>query len=142
MSHHVISRHRLPRFYRVTLTVFWLTPIFILCGALVLAHGFTSALIDLRLLLPLVLMTIPALYFWQEGIDVLDDGIISRVHLPRYYSYEHLANWYFDSRPQRRVLTIWGERGKILECRAGHLTELNILLKELKERISYRGFPY
>lgn len=142
MNRHVISRHRLPRFYRLALTILWLTPIFIFCIALVLAHGLTPALFDPRFLLPLLLMTIPALYIWQEGIDVLEDGIMSRVHLPRFYPYERLNNWYFDSRPQRSVLTIWGERGKVLECRAGHLTELDILLRELKERISYRGFPH
>jgi hypothetical protein len=142
MNRNVISRHRLPRFYRLALTVLWLTPIFIFSIALVLVHGLTPALIDPRFLLPLLLMTIPALYIWHEGIDILEDGIVSRVHLPRFYPYEHLNNWYFDSRPQRRVLTIWGERGKVLECRAGHLTELNTLLKELKERINNRGFPY
>jgi hypothetical protein len=138
----VISRHRLPRKYRLALTVLWLLPVFVVIGALLIANGFSLALIDPRFILPLLLMCIPALYVWQEGVDVLEDGIVSRVHVPRFYPYERLDNWYFDNRPQRRVLTIWGERGKVLECRAGHLTDLSRLLQELKERVRYRGFPY
>ncbi|MFN8371716.1 MAG: hypothetical protein U0694_02405 [Anaerolineae bacterium] len=137
----VISRHRLPRFYRLALTVLWLLPLAMLGGALLLAHGLPP-LLDVRLLAPLLLMALPALYIWQEGVDVLDNGIRARVHLPRFYPYEHLDNWYFDSRPQRRVLTIWSARGKVLECRAGHLTDVPTLLRELKARVRYRGFPY
>lgn len=138
----VISRHRLPRFYRVSLAALWLTPIGLFIAAIVLSRGFTLALFDPRFVLPLLLLTIPARYVWQEGIDVLRDGIIARTYWPRYYAYENLEDWYLDARPNRRVLTIWNQhRAKVFESRMGHLTELPTLLKALKEHVRYRGWP-
>jgi hypothetical protein len=137
----VLSRHRLPRFYRLALTTLWLLPMGVVGGALLLAHGVTPALFDPRFLLPLGFMALPAWYVWHEGIDVLENGIVARVHLPRFYPYARLDHWYFDGRPQRRVLTIWSEHGKVLECRAGHLTEFSTLLHQLHQRVRWRGFP-
>jgi uncharacterized SAM-binding protein YcdF (DUF218 family) len=102
----IISRHRLPRFYRISLTTLWTAPIGLLVAAILIGHGFSAALFEPQLLLPLLLMCIPAVYVWQEGIDVLPGGIVRRIHWPRYYAYHQLDNWYFDHRADRRVLQI------------------------------------
>ncbi len=138
----VLSRHRLPRGYRVGLTVLWLTPLTLLTLTIIGRLGLTTALLDPRFLLPALIATIPALYIWQEGIDVLPSGIVRRVHVPRYYSNETLETWYFDARSDRRLLTVWdADNQKVVECRAGHLTDLPALLDTLRERVRYRGFP-
>jgi hypothetical protein len=138
----VVSRHRLPHGYRVGLTVLWVTPVVLLVATIVLSRGMTVALLDPRLLLPLAIMLLPALYIWQEGVDVLPNGIVSRVHRPRYYPYEQLDNWYYDSRPDRRVLTVWdAQNHKAIECRAGHLTDLPRLLAALKANLRNRNWP-
>ena len=54
--HQVISRHRLPRPYRISLTVLWLTPIVLFLLTLVFSHGLTPALFDPRLLIPFLLI--------------------------------------------------------------------------------------
>ncbi len=137
---YVISRHRLPRVYRVGLVLGWLLPVLLLSLVLVVRNG--AALLDLRLLGLLVLMTVPALYVWREGIDVLPSGIVRRVHLPRYYSYDTLANWYFDPREARRTLTVWDTKNhKVVEVRAGHLTEMPALLRALKNNVRGRNWP-
>ena len=125
----VLSRHRLPRGYRVGLAVLWLTPLTLLTLTAVLRLGLTPALLDPRFVLPALIAALPSLYVWQEGIDVLPSGIVRRVHVPRYFPNECLETWYFDARPDRRVLTVWdaGNR-KLVECRAGHLTDLPALL--------------
>lgn len=136
-----LSRHRLPKFYRVSLTVLWLMPIGIFVLALLLRWG--MELFDVRLLLLFLLMAIPAVYIWREGVDVLSSGIIRRVHIPRYYPYEALDTWYFDDRDGRRTLTLWDSHSrKILECRAGHLTEMPALLRALKLNVRWRNWPY
>jgi len=136
----IISRHRLPRGYRVGLTVGWLLPIVILGLALLLRHGAT--LLDLRVLGLLALMALPAVYIWHEGIDVLPNGIIRRVHVPRYFPYERLDNWYFDSRETRRTLTVWDVHNrKVMEVRAGHLTEMPALLQALQANVRWRNWP-
>lgn len=138
----ILSRHRLPRVYRVSLAVLWLAPIVIIVLVSVFQWGFTLALLDPRFVLPLVLMTVPALYIWHEGLDVLASGIVRRIHVPRYYSYHSLETWYFDRREERHTLTIWdAENRKIIECRAGHLTDLPDLLDALKENVRYRHWP-
>jgi lysylphosphatidylglycerol synthetase-like protein (DUF2156 family) len=138
----IISRHRLPRGYRVGLTALWLAPIVILLLTLVLRWREASAWLDIRLLLPLALMALPALYVWQEGVDILPHGIVRRVHVPRYFAFDHLDNWYYDQRPGRRVLTIWdSNQRKVLECRAAHLTDFPLLLRQLKDRVRYRHWP-
>ncbi len=139
----IISRHRLPGIYRVGLTVLWLAPIFILLLTLMLRWRESGIWLDVRLLIPLAFMGLPALYVWQEGIDILPHGIVRRVHVPRYYAFDHLDNWYFDHRPEQRVLTIWdANQRKVLECRAAHLTDFPLLLRHLKEHVRYRNWPY
>jgi hypothetical protein len=138
----VLSRHRLPRVYRVGIAGMWITPIFMLVTAILVSRGVTAALLDPRFWLPLAIMFIPALYIWHEGVDVLPSGIVSRVHWPRYYAYHQLDNWYYDSRADRRTLTVWdAQNRKVLECRAGHLTDLPKLLTALKSNLRNRNWP-
>jgi hypothetical protein len=138
----VLSRHRLPRRYRWSLAGLWFAPILILLAALVLSRGFSPALFDLRLLIPLLALTIPALYVWRQGVDVLVGGLVSREFVPRYYPYASIETWYFDKRPERRVLTVWdAENCKLMEFRAGHLTDLPLLLAALKANVRWRNWP-
>ncbi len=138
----VLSRHRLPRIYRVSLAALWLTPIVIFVLVSIFQWGFSLTLLDPRFVLPLALMAVPAIYVWHEGVDVLPSGIIRRIHLPRYYAYDSLETWYFDRRADRHILTIWDAQNcKIFECRAGHLTDLPDLLDALKTHVRYRHWP-
>jgi hypothetical protein len=132
----VLSRHRLPRLYRVGLTVMWVVPLLIFIAAMAVGRGVDGALLDPRFIAPALIMIAPALYFWHEGIDVLRDGIYRRIHLPGYYAFTEMARWQYDRREDRRVLTIWDRQGqKIVECRAGHLTDFPALLETLEERL-------
>jgi hypothetical protein len=138
----VLSRHRLPAVYRISLTGLWLAPGLLLLIVLTLRHG-GLALLDMRLLLPLALMTLPALYVWHEGVDVLPGGIVRRVHVPRYYTYQRLETWHFDDRSNRRTLTIWDAHSrKVIEVRASHLTDLPLLLHALKANVRPRHWPH
>ncbi|MEP7290695.1 MAG: hypothetical protein ABI835_02880 [Chloroflexota bacterium] len=115
----VIRRHRLPTRYRVGLTVLWMVPLGLFVAAIVSQRGLD-----------------PALYFWREGIDVLPDGIYRRMHVPQYYAFSEMTRWHYDARKERHVLTIWDEtERKIVECRAGHLTDFPALLEVLEERV-------
>lgn len=139
----VLSRHRLPKGYRYALAALWVTPAIILFSSLIIARGISPHLIDPRLLLPLMGMSLPALYIWREGVDVLPDGLRIRLHGWRYRRFEELDNWYLDNRPQRRLLTIWDQQGrKVLEIQAAHLTHLPMLLAVLKAKLRYRNWPY
>jgi len=142
-SQTILSRHRLPHPYRWALAALWIAPACIFFVALLLNHGLSPALFDPRFLLPAVVMSLPALYIWREGVDVLPDGIIARVHLPhRYHPYAALGAWYLDTRPNRRVLTVWDVHNrKVLECRPGHLTDLPLLLRALKDNVCCRNWP-
>lgn len=133
----VITRHRLPRVYRVGLTVLWIAPLLVFIGAILIGTGINLALLDPRFVLPALLMIAPALYFWQEGIDVLQSGVYRRIHIPyQYYAFEEMARWNYDGREDRHVLTIWDEQNqKIVECRAGHLTDFPALLEILEKRL-------
>lgn len=134
----VLSRHRLPPPYRLGLAALWLAPVGLLLLALVISRGVSPELLDLRLAAPLGLMALPALYVWQEGVDVLPGGIVARIYWPRYYPYRCLERWYLDDVPGERALTVWdGERRKVLECRAAHLTHLPLLLAALKMHVRY-----
>lgn len=138
----VISRHRLPHPYRAALTALWLTPPLLLTLTLLLARGIDPALLDPRLWLPLAALALPALYIWQEGVDVRADGIVARVFWPRFHPYTRIDNWYFDAHPRRRVITVWNaDNRKLLECRAAHLTDVHLLLDTLHRHIRNRQFP-
>ena len=136
----VLSRHRLPGAYRYSIVALWLTPIFLLMLTILLGKGNMSTMLDLRLIIPLMIMALPALYIWQEGVDVLPCGIRARVHIPRYYTYTTLDTYYYDARADRHVLTVWDVSSrKVLECRAGHLTQFPTLLASLKEHVCLRS---
>ncbi|MBN8619744.1 MAG: hypothetical protein J0L63_12610 [Anaerolineae bacterium] len=143
MSAPVISRHRLPRPYRCGLVVLWLLPILLLLAAFWIGRGPGLHLFDPRLWLPLLLMGLPALYIWHEGVDVLPDGLRIRVHWPRYRSYAELDNWHLDTRQGRRLLTVWDrDNHKVLEVHSAHLTDLPRLLQSLKANLRPRSWPY
>lgn len=138
----VLSRHRLPRPYRQLLVGFWIAPGGLLLLALWLGTGNIPAILDLRLWIPLVFGLLPALYIWQEGIDVLPDGLRCRVHLPRFYAYNTLDTYYYDRRSGRRLLTIWDAQGRrVLECHAAHLTDFPVLLRALHKHVRDRHWP-
>jgi hypothetical protein len=138
----ILSIHRLPRRYRYSLVGLWLTPLVILLGTLVLAHGWIPALLDPRLWLLLGVMALPALYIWQEGVDVLPEGVMIRQHVPRFHRYETLDTWYIDSRPQRKLLTLWDKhQRKVLHTHSAHLSDLPRLLAALQARVRYRHWP-
>lgn len=138
----VISRHRLPPRYRLGLAALWLVPPLLLVATPLVVRGFDRTLLDPRLWLPLLVMALPALYIWQEGVDVRADGIVARFFWPRFYAYPHLDTWVYDSHPRRRVITVWNVSGrKVLECRAGHLTDARLLLDTLHRHVRNRRFP-
>lgn len=142
-SQPILSRHRLPSSYRYLLAALWAAPAVVLFFGLILGHGFSPYLIDPRLLLPLVVMGLPALYVWREGVDVLPDGIHIRLNGWRYRRFDELDNWYLDSRPQRHLLAVWDLEGhKVLEIHAAHLTNLPTLLATFKDKLRYRNWPY
>lgn len=131
----VISRHRLPTPFRAVLAGMWLVPPVLLMLTTVVGVGVTPSLLDPRFLLPAALMALPALYIWQEGVDVLACGIVSRIFFPRFYAYDRLDIWQYDARDDCRTLTVWdANRHKVLECRAGHLTEFPALVRALRAR--------
>ena len=132
----VITRHRLPHPYRIGLTVMWNVPLLIFITAIVAERGFDPSLFDPRFLIPALLMILPSVYFWREGIDVLSNGIYRRTHVPQYYAFSQMARWQYDARADRDVLTIWdGTDQKIVECRAGHLTDFPTLLETIQNRL-------
>ncbi len=138
----VLSRHRLPRPWRHLLVIGWLAPGSLLLAALAIGTGNVSALLDLRLIVPLLISLLPALYLWQEGVDVLPDGLRCRVHLPRFYAYNMLDTYDYDQRSGRRLLTIWDSHGRrALECHAAHLSDFPLLMGALREHLRDRPWP-
>ncbi len=135
----VLSRHRLPQPYRGALAALWVTPT---AAVMIVLGAFHGALYDPRLWVPVLVMAIPALVIWREGVDVLPDGLVVRQHGWRYYPYTTLDTWYLDPRPDRRLLTVWhAHNGRVLVVHAAHLTDLSNLLKVLKQKIRYRNWP-
>lgn len=133
MRRTILSRHRLPNRYRYSIAALWLAPIVLLSLAILAGKGLNPALFDPRFVVPVALLALPARYIWQEGVDVLPDGIRTRVHIPRYHDYAVLESWHYDRRTGRRILTIWGKHsGKILECHGVHLSNLPLLLEALR----------
>jgi hypothetical protein len=134
----VISRHRLPHPYRYLLIALWLTPILMLLAAIIVAKGMTLALFDPRFLLIIGLMSIPAFYVWQEGVDVLRNGIKTRVNIPRYYAYKKLKSWRVQYQPQVEadILTIYDADEKTaLSVHTAHLSQIELLLNTLSVNV-------
>jgi hypothetical protein len=143
MSRTVLSRHRLPTRDRVGLVIGWVAPVVLLALTVIFSRGITPNLIDPRFWLPLAVLLWPAFYIWREGVDVLPDGLLIRFHCPRYRAFADLDNWYLDSRPNHRLLTIWDrDNRKALEVHAAHLTALPALTAALKDHLRYRNWPY
>jgi len=142
MSDPILSRHRLPHPYRVLLIVFWMLPIGLLVITSFVGSGAVLALFDPRFWGILVLMGLPAWYIWQEGVDVLPEGLRIRVYVPRYHAYDELKEWRLVRSKQKAILTIWDEsRGKVLECHAAHLSDLPRLLGALREHLPGETTP-
>ena len=138
MTGTVLSTHRLPQPYRVLLIVFWLLPVVLIIGAILIAKGMSAAFFDPRFILMLVLLALPALYIWQEGVDVLEEGILTRIYVPRYYSFTALKAWHLGEEAQRCVLTIWDDAEQtVFQCHAAHLTEFNRLKEALQQRVMF-----
>jgi hypothetical protein len=92
-------------------------------------------LLDVRALLPALLLLLPAVYIWREGIDVTPSAIIRRIHVPRRYPFHALARWRFDQRVG--VLRVWNREGEIvLECRREQVTDFEGLLARLRARVT------
>lgn len=131
----VLSRHRLPRPYRIALGTAWSLPVALLVAALLAGQGLNPALLDPRLLVPLGLMLLPALYVWQEGVDVLTDGLVIRIHWPRRRDYAELERWSL----RQGVLTIWDQaQRKALEVQTAHLTDVPELVQALEAHLNLR----
>jgi len=132
MSELPLSTHRLPVFYRYSLTLLWVAIPALLVVAMLFSGGMRLAMFDPRLLLPLLLMLIPAMHIWQQGVDVYREGLRVRVYLPCYHPYETLAEWQLYPSPQGRILTIVNqERAAVLRYHAAHLTDLPLLVQAL-----------
>lgn len=138
MRHHdqVLSRHRLPAPYRGALTLLWLLPGLLLWGALLLTRGPHTALLDPRLVLPLCLMLLPALFVWRQGIDLGQRGLWLRLSLPSYHSYDALGEWRLLCTPQGQILGIYARDESILcQWHAAHLSDPDLLLATLRQKL-------
>jgi hypothetical protein len=132
----ILSRHRLPQPYRGGLVLGWLLLPGLVLAAIVFGRGMTPALFDPRFLLLLGVMAFPAVYIWQEGIDVHRDGIVARAGMPRRHAYSVLRGWYIHTYPSARILTIWDRDGRhVLQWHTAHLTDLPLLLDALRKHI-------
>lgn len=135
----VCSRHRLPHPYRIVLVCLWLAPISLLLFAMLVANGLRLAMVHPLFILVLMMMGFPAFYVWNEGIDITDAGIRIRMQGWRYRHFEQLDTWQLDTRRDERILKVWDiNRQQVVACHAGHLTNLQILLKTLKDQVRYR----
>ncbi|MFQ3567736.1 MAG: hypothetical protein SNJ59_12135 [Aggregatilineales bacterium] len=138
----ILSRHRLPTPYRQALASLWAAPVGMLLVLMLARGGAEAVTTDLRPMLLLAIMLVPAFYIWNEGVDVRRRGMQVRIHVPRYYAFTALAAWSYDARPGFRVLTVWNRRGaKALECRASQLTDLPDLLEALRLHLHQRPTP-
>lgn len=132
----VLSRHRLPAPYRGALTLLWLLPGLLLAGALLVSRGPQVALLDPRLLLPLCLMLLPALFVWRQGIDLGQRGLWLRLSLPSYHAYDALSEWRLLHTPQGRILGIYARDESILcHWHALHLSDCDALLEILRQKL-------
>jgi hypothetical protein len=135
-AHTVISRHRLPLRYRLSLALLWAAPLVIFTAVICRYADAPLALLDPRFILPAALMLLPAVYIWQEGVDVLPGGLFRRMLLPRYFPYGRLGGWRCEAEPPRRLVSVWDRHERVvIECRVGHLTDLPLLLDALDRHL-------
>lgn len=136
IARRILSRHRLRQPYRGLLAGLFLLPVPLLLLGLIIGRGMTPGLIDPRLLLPLLVMGIPAAYVWREGIDTHPDGLTARIHWPRYYAYADLRGWRLENHPEGIILMIWDRQRRVFAVHAAHLTRLPQLLALLENHVS------
>ena len=135
-----LSQHRLPAFYRRALPALCLTIPGLLLLLIVLMTGPGPALFSPRLWLPLLVMALPAAYWWQEGVDVCPTGLRRRIQARRFIPYGEVAEWVYDARPGVRVLRVFDTgRQILLECRAAHLTGFERVLDALQTHAPAAG---
>lgn len=135
-----LSRHRLPLPYRRLLPLCWLILPALLLLTILLGAGPSAALFSPRLWLPLLALCLPALYWWQEGIDVCPTGLRRRSPFRRFLPYSQISGWVFDARPEIGVLRVFDEMHQIaIECRAAHLTGFAALLEALQTHLPDAG---
>jgi hypothetical protein len=129
----VISQHRLVQPYRALLALCWVLPPLIFLFALWRAQPTVFAWVDVRLALPLLLLCLPALYVWHEGIDVRSDGVMRRMLLPRFFRDKDLAQC---EETHKGVWRVWDVNQTVaLEWHSAHLTQHERLVDELCEKI-------
>lgn len=146
----VLSRHRLPTRFRLPIVCLWLLPGFMFTATIALSRGAAAspALLDPRWWGLLLVMAVPALYIWREGVDVVEwqtdkgsveRGLIRRIHTPRTYRFHDLSRWTCLPRLPTApggLLTIYDrQQAKALECHAAHLTNMPRLLQALHEHL-------
>lgn len=132
----ILSRHRLPAPFRGLLVGLWLAPLVLMGGSLMVVHGVSAVISAPPLWLALIVMGLPAVYVWHEGIDVTEAGIQVRMQGWRYRDYQALAAWALVQERDERILTVWDVHHEpIVNCHAGHLTDLPKLVNALRERV-------
>jgi len=88
----VISRHRLPEPYRSLLCGLWLTPqTLLLLTIITRAEGSLWGLLHPLTVLALLLTALPALYVWNEGVDVTERALRIRIGGFRVRDLKRLA---------------------------------------------------
>ncbi|MEO0565868.1 MAG: hypothetical protein AAF125_27410 [Chloroflexota bacterium] len=135
----ITSRHRLPEPYRSLLCALWLTPTTLLALTLIRFGGLSWALLHPLTLGALALMTLPAWYVWREGVDVTDKALHIRITGWHHRHFDQLTHWHLDRRnPDAPILKVWDEHGRmVIYTHATHLTELPLLLRVLKSRVTW-----
>ncbi len=127
----LVSQHRLPQPYRLVLAALWSLPGLVV---LIAAASKPGLLLDLRVLLPALVLLVPAAYIWREGVDVTPSAVIRRIHLPRRCPFHTLARWRFDH--ESGILRVWNRDGEIvLECRREQMTDFEGLVTRLSAQI-------
>ena len=135
-----LSLHRLPPFYRRALPALGLILPALLLITILAAVGPSVSLFSPRLWIPLLIMALPAAYWWQEGVDVCPTGLRRRIHVRRFMPYSEIAAWAYDARAGVRVLRVFDSEHRIsLECRAAQLTNFEALLAALQTCVPDRG---
>lgn len=135
-----LSRHRLPAFYRRALPALWLTLPALLVLTILIGGGSPAALFSPRLWLPLLVMALPAVYLWQEGVDICPTGLRRRIQFRRFLPYSEMSAWAYDARPGVRVLRIFdAAQQTILECRAAQVTDFERLIEAMQTHLPDAG---
>ena len=135
----VISRHRLPEPFRSILAFLWILPICLLSVTLIVQNGFSLNLFHPLMLLTVTAMALPAIYVWNEGVDVTRTGLNIRVQGWRSRTYDQLVCWTLSTYHETRILKIRDAHQQyVLNCHLAHLTDAAQLLRVLKSKVHYR----